>query len=92
MKKKLLALMMVFMLVFSFAGCGASSDKGGETIFNVATTGGFDTMNFFTTESAMVYDWLNITYDSLIAYDENYEAIPRAAEKWKMMEILGHSI
>lgn len=83
--KKMLVLALAVMMIFSLSACGGdtTTDEGGEVIFNVATTGGFDTFNFFSTESSLVYDWLNISYDSLIAFDENYEAIPRAASSWE---------
>ena len=82
--KKILASLLALLLIFSLAACGggASKDGDGEVIFNVAISGGYDTLNFFTTESSMVYDWLNIVYDSLITYDDEYNAIPRVAKDW----------
>ncbi len=86
-KKKLLALVLSIVMVFTLAGCGGSGESSNdEVIFNVATSGGFDTFNFFTTESSTVYDWLNIVYDSLIAYDEDYNAIPRVATDWTVSD------
>ncbi len=84
-QKKLLAVILSIIMIFSLAACGNNSNDG-ETIFNVATSGGYDTMNFFTTESSLVYDWLNILYDSLIAYDDEYNAIPRAAKDWTVSD------
>ena len=84
-QKKLLAVILSIIMIFSLAACGNNSNDG-ETIFNVATSGGHDTMNFFTTESSLVYDWLNILYDSLIAYDDEYNAIPRAAKDWTVSD------
>lgn len=84
--KKMFAMMLAVMMIFSMAACGGgggTTDEDGEVIFNMATTGGYDTFSFFNTESALVYDWFNMSYDSLIAYDENYNAIPRAASSWE---------
>ncbi|MBO4991494.1 MAG: ABC transporter substrate-binding protein [Firmicutes bacterium] len=83
-RNRIVAGLLALLLMFSMTACGggSSGDGGGEVIFNVATSGGYDTFNFFTTESSMVYDWLNITYDSLITYDEDYNAIPRVATDW----------
>ena len=55
--KKILASLLALLLIFSLAACGggASKDGDGEVIFNVAISGGYDTLNFFTTESSMVY-------------------------------------
>ena len=82
--KRILASLLALLLIFSLAACGGNPSKNGdgEVIFNVAISGGYDTLNFFTTESVMVYDWLNITYDSLITYDDEYNAIPRVAKDW----------
>ena len=82
--KKILASLLALLLIFSLAACGGNPSKNGdgEVIFNVAISGGYDTLNFFTTDSMMVYDWLNVAYDSLITYDEDYNAIPRVAKDW----------
>lgn len=85
-QKKLLAVILSIIMIFSLAACGNNSGNDGEVIFNVATSGGMDTMNFFTTESSLVYDCLNVVYDSLIAYDDDYNAIPRAAKDWKISD------
>jgi len=85
-QKKVLAVLLALIMVFSLAACGNNNSNDGEAIFNVATSGGYDTMNFFTTESSLVYDWLNILYDSLIAYDDEYNAIPRAAKDWTVSD------
>lgn len=86
-QKKALAVILAIIMMFSLAACGGgSSNDDGEVIFNVAVSGGYDTMNFFTTESAMVYDWLNVVYDSLITYDDDYNAVPRAAKDWSVSD------
>lgn len=83
--KNLLAGILALMLIFSMAACGGGgSQESGEVIFNIATSGGYDTLNFFSTESSMVYDWFNSTYDSLLAYDDEYNAIPRVATEWSV--------
>lgn len=85
--KKLLTIFLTVAMVFSLAACGGDSTNGqSEVIFNVAVNSGYDTMNAFSTESAMVYDWLNIMYDTLIAYDEDYNAVPRAAKEWSVSD------
>ncbi|MDD6043263.1 MAG: ABC transporter substrate-binding protein [Eubacteriaceae bacterium] len=83
--KKVLVLALTLTMVLSFASCGGNGggDEGGEATFNIAMSSGVDSLNFFTTESSTVYNWLNFCYDSLIAYDEDYNAIPRAAKEWK---------
>lgn len=81
--KKILVIIIALAVVSGFSSCGQKNEGGGEIIFNVAVTQGYDTLNFFTTESDMVSDWLNICYDSLIGYDDDYKAVPRAAEKWE---------
>lgn len=88
MKKGLVLLLMLVMTV-SFAGCGSSgggSDAGEEVIFRIGSSTGFDTFNALTTNSMEVYEWLNLCYDSLIAFDDDYNAVPRAAEKWTVSE------
>lgn len=84
--KKGIAILMAVTLIFTITSCGKKSAGGGEVIFNIATTQGHDTLNFFTTESDMVNDWLNICYDALIAYDEDYNAVPRAAKDWDVSD------
>ncbi len=88
--KKLVALMAVVAMLLSLAACsGGGQDaatEGGEIIFTVAIAGGYDTLNFFSTESSMVYDFLNFCYDSLIAYDSEFNAIPRLAESWEVSD------
>ncbi|MGN1334792.1 MAG: ABC transporter substrate-binding protein [Anaerovoracaceae bacterium] len=83
--KKVLVVLAVLVLIFTSASCGGK-DNGGDVIFNIATTQGYDTMNFFSTESDMVSDWLNICYDSLIGFDDDYNAVPRAAKDWESSE------
>ena len=78
--KKALILLLALVLAFGITACGTESDD--EAIFRIATTQGYDTLNFFSTESDMVSDWLNICYDTLIAFDEDYNAVARAAESW----------
>lgn len=55
--KKILASLLALLLIFSLAACGGNPSKNGdgEVIFNVAISGGYDTLNFFTTDSMMVY-------------------------------------
>lgn len=80
--KSLIALVLVAVLALSLTACGTTgSDE--EVIFTVAIGSTFDTLNFFSTESSLVYDFLNFCYDSLIAYDENYNAVPRLAKSWE---------
>ncbi len=96
MKKALIFLLAAVMLLGVCAGCGAQSETGEaapaaaandeELIFRVAISSGYDTLNFFSTESALVYDFLNFCYDSLIAYDDDYNAIPRLAESWDVSD------
>ena len=82
MFKKFAAVMVILAVIFSFTACGGSGTSGGEVLFNVATNQSHDTLNFFTTESDMVYDWLNFCYDSLITYDKDYNVVPRVAKEW----------
>lgn len=42
-QKKLLAVILSIIMIFSLAACGNNSNDG-ETIFNVATSGGYDTI------------------------------------------------
>lgn len=90
--KKAWILILILTCVFTATACGGSTEggesgsNGGEVIFTVAIPSGYDTFNFFATESSMVYDWLNFCYDSLLAYDENYNAVPRAAESWDVSD------
>ena len=84
--KKILAMVLCAVLVLSVCtGCAGSGESGtvdDEVIFKVAINSGYDTLNPFTTESSMVYDFLNFCYDSLIAYDADFNAVPRLAETW----------
>ena len=85
--KKLLAVLLCVVMVFTFAACGNSSDDGaqagGEAIFNVAATIELDTLNPYSSELALVYDMHHLVYDSLIAYDEEYNAVPKVAASWE---------
>lgn len=83
MKKTLAILLSMVMALSLCTACSKNADDNDEIIFRVATTGGYDTLNPFSTESSLVYDFLNFCYDSLIAYDDDYNAIPRLAESWK---------
>lgn len=84
--KKLLAVLLSLALLFSFTGCGKSGGKTDdeETIFRVAISGDYGSLNPFLAESSVVYDFLNLCYDSLIAYDKDFQAIPRLAESWEL--------
>ncbi len=86
--KKLTTLLLVLMMAIALIACtgGKTGDEADELIFTVAIGSGYDTLNFFSTESVMVYDFLNICYDSLIAYDTDYNAIPRLATRWDVNE------
>ena len=84
--KKLLTVLLCVVMVFTFAACGSSDDgaqAGGEAIFNVAATIELDTLNPYSSELALVYDMHHLVYDSLIAYDEEYNAIPKVAASWE---------
>ena len=80
--KKILAVIVIMTMVLSISSCGQKGESSDEVIYNIATTQGYDTFNFFTTESDLVADWLGVCYDSLIGYDKDYNAIPKVAEKW----------
>ena len=89
--KRFLAMALSLVLLLGLcAGCGSDSTTDGgedrEVIFRVAISSGYDTLNPFTTESMMVYDFLNFCCDSLIAYDDDFEAVPRLAESWEPSE------
>ena len=91
MKKTLKVALVVLMILCVCTGCSSGSKDKKETadsevIFKVAISGGYDTLNPFTTESSLVYDFLNFCYDSLIAYDNDFNAIPRLAESWSCSE------
>lgn len=86
MKKLLAILLSLVMLLGVCTACGGGDNAGtaeDEVIFKVAINSGYDTLNPFSTESMMVYDFLNFCYDSLIAYDDDFNAIPRLAESWE---------
>ena len=89
--KKFLAIILCLVMVFTFTACGGGDSSGGETgdasggevIFNVAIETEYDTLNPYTTEMLLVYDWLGFMYDSLISYDKDYNAQPKVAESWE---------
>lgn len=81
--KKIVSVLLCLALLTAFAACGTTDE---EIIFNVAIGSGYDTLNFFSTEQSLVYDFLNFCYDSLIAYDAEYNAIPRAATSWDVSD------
>lgn len=82
MKKLVVILLSMVMVLSLCTACSENADNNEEVIFKVAITGDYDTLNFFSTTSSMVYDFLNFCYDSLIAYDDDFNAIPRLAETW----------
>lgn len=89
--KRLLSVLLVIALALSLAACakpaaGGAPAAGEEIVFKIAIGSGYDSLNFFATEQNMVYDFLNICYDSLIAYDAEYNAIPRAATSWEVSD------
>ena len=84
--KKILAVIVIMTMVLSISSCGQKGESSDEVIYNIATTQGYDTFNFFTTESDLVADWLGVCYDSLIGYDKDYNAIPKVAEKWEISD------
>lgn len=87
--KKLLVALLILCMTFTFFGCGSSdngSSGGGEVIFNVASTIEFDTLNPLTTELALVYDWSELIYDTLTAYDNDYNPVERVAKDWEVSE------
>ncbi len=87
--KKLLAMLLSLMLLLALcAGCGNSGGNSGdeEVIFKVAIGSSYDTLNPFTTESALVYDFLNFCCDSLLAYDADFNAVSRLAESWDVSD------
>ena len=79
--KKLLIVILAMMMVFTFTACGGGGGGGAdeEVIFNIATTNGEDSLSFFNAESAKVEDWMHLMYDSLLEFDENYNAVPHVA-------------
>ena len=83
--KKALILFLAIAMVFTFTACGGEGGSGTdeEVVFNIATTEGLDTLNFFTSEMAKVADWHMVMYDSLISFDENYNAVPNLATSWE---------
>ncbi len=83
--KKWLTILLCAALMLSVAGCGGGGQNA-EVMFKVAISSGYDTLNFFSTESALVYDFFNFTYDSLIAYDKDNNAIPRLATEWSVSD------
>ncbi len=83
--KKLFALLLAVIMMLALAACGGGGESG-EVIFRVAIGSGYDTLNFFSTESSLVYDFMNVCYDSLIVYDADYNAVPRLAQSWEVNE------
>jgi peptide/nickel transport system substrate-binding protein len=82
--KKLLIVILAMMMVFTFTACGGGGGGADEeVIFNIATTNGEDSLSFFNAESAKVEDWMHLMYDSLLEFDENYNAVPHVAESWE---------
>ncbi|MBR6472198.1 MAG: hypothetical protein IKS99_00510 [Firmicutes bacterium] len=88
--KKLLIIMLCIAVVFTFTACGGDNNEGGsggesggEIIFNVAVDAEYDTLNPFKTEMLLVCEYLELMYDSLIGYDEDYNPVPKVAESWE---------
>ena len=91
--KKILIMLLCLVMIFTFTACGGGDtnegggdEPQGEVIFNVAVNTEYDTLNPYTTEMLLVYDWLGFMYDSLIGYDKDYNAVPKVAESWETDE------
>ncbi len=50
--------------------------------FTVGSSTAFDTLNPLTSYMQVTYEFFMLIYDSLVIYNENYEAVPNLATEW----------
>ncbi len=50
--------------------------------FTVGSSTAFDTLNPLTSYMQVTYEFFMLIYDSLVVYNENYEAVPNLATEW----------
>lgn len=83
--KKLIAVLLMFGMLFSVAGCGGGTVDEGST-FTVAISEEIDTLNPLSSWMVVSYELLLLIYDPLLRYDENLERVPALAESWEVSD------
>ncbi len=84
-KKKLTAILLVLVMIFSVTGCGGGTVADGNT-FTFAISEEIDTLNPLSSWLMVSYEVLLLVYDPLVRYDENLEPSPCLAESWELSD------
>lgn len=69
-------------------GCGGTEETDAPVInsFTLGSSAAFDTLNPLSSYMQVTYEFFMLIYDSLVRYDENYEAVPCLATDWTLSE------
>ena len=80
--KRILALWLLCMLLFSLCACGEKPVSA--AVFRIATPAEPDSLNPFCTEGGLTEEFFLLCYDSLWRRDENGETVSDIAESWSL--------
>jgi peptide/nickel transport system substrate-binding protein len=85
--KKILMFVLVLSMTLTAAGCGAKQEApAAVSTFSLGSSAAFDTLNPLSSYMQVTYEFFMLIYDSLVRYDENYEAIPDLAKDWSVSD------
>ena len=84
---KLMMIVLVLMLAIAATGCGGGKTTPTElNSFTLGSSTAFDTMNPLSSYMQVTYEFFMLVYDSLVKYDENYNAVPDLAKEWSVSD------
>lgn len=84
---KFMMVILIFSLSISMVGCGSGEKAPAEpTSFRLGSSAAFDTLNPLSSYMQVTYEFFMLVYDSLVNYDENFEAVPNLAKEWSVSE------
>ena len=87
MGTKLMMIVLVLMLAIAATGCGGGKTASNElNSFTLGSSTAFDTMNPLSSYMQVTYEFFMLVYDSLVKYDENYNAVPDLAKEWSVSD------
>ena len=84
---KLMMIVLVLMLAIAATGCGGGKTTPTElNSFTLGSSTAFDIMNPLSSYMQVTYEFFMLVYDSLVKYDENYNAVPDLAKEWSVSD------
>lgn len=84
---KLVVIVLVLMLAIAATGCGGGKTTSAElNTFTLGSSTAFDTMNPLSSYMQVTYEFFMLVYDSLVKYDESYNAVPDLAKEWSVSD------